>query len=172
MVAKVVAGAVAALALAGLAGAASTDTFQLEASLSASGEVPRPTGVPSGAGGAFTGRATEQGARARFTWRLTFRKLSGRATAAHIHSGRPGKAGGVLVPLCGPCRSGQRGSAMLTRAQLRTIRAGRAYVNVHTARNAAGEIRGQLKATRTGEGDGSAPPPVDPPPPTAPPPYP
>jgi hypothetical protein len=161
---------IAVLALAGVAGAAPTDTFQLQATLTARAEVPKPTGVPSGAGGSFTGRATEQGSRARLTWRLTFRNLSGRAMAAHIHAGRPGKAGAVLVGLCGPCRSGQRGSATLTGAQLRSLRAGRTYVNVHTARNAAGEIRGQVKATRTDSGGG--PPPPEPPPPTEPPVYP
>ena len=57
-----------------------------------------------------------------------------------------------MVALCGPCRNGQRGTAMISHAQLRTIRAGRAYVNVHTRKNGAGEIRGQLKAT---EGGGS-----------------
>lgn len=67
------------------------------------------------------------------TWRLTFSKLSGRAVAAHIHVGAPGKAGGVMIALCGPCRSGQRGTSTLSHAQLRTIRAGRAYVNIHTA---------------------------------------
>ena len=105
----------------------------------------------------------------RLTWRLTFRKLSGRAIAAHVHTGRPGKAGNVIVPLCGPCRSGQRGTATLTHAQLRAIRRGATYVNVHTARNAAGEIRGQLKASLTGSGDDSPPPPSpspEPPPPT------
>ena len=46
-----------------------------------------------------------------------------------------------MAPLCGPCRSGQRGTASITHAQLRTIRRGGAYVNVHTASNTAGEIR-------------------------------
>ena len=53
-----------------------------------------------------------------------------------------------MVALCGPCKSGKRGTATITHAQLRTIEAGRAYVNVHTKKNAAGEIRGQIKATR------------------------
>jgi hypothetical protein len=109
--------------------------------------------VPTGASGRFTGTAVEQeNDRARVTWRLTFSRLSGRAVAAHIHSGRAGRAGGVMAALCGPCRSGQRGTAMISHAQLRTIRAGRAYVNVHTRKNPAGEIRGQLRAT---EGGGS-----------------
>ena len=168
--------ATAALVLGGVAGAATTDTYAVKATLTARAEVPRPTGVPRGAVGSFTARAVELrgGAMARLTWRLTFRRLSGRAAAAHIHAGRAGKAGGVLAALCGPCRSGQRGTAMLTRAQLRAIRAGRAYVNVHTPRNQAGEIRGQLRATRTASGSGgsSPPPPPEPPPPTEPPIYP
>jgi CHRD domain len=78
-----------------------------------------------------------------------------------------------MVPLCGPCRSGQRGTAAITPAQLRTIRAGRTYVNVHTARNAAGEIRGQVKSALAPESSPSpGPPPPQPPPGPEPPPYP
>jgi CHRD domain len=131
------------------------DTVTLKANLKARFEVPRPSGVPAGATGAFTGTAVElANDRARVRWRLTFAKLSGRAMAAHIHRGRAGRAGPVLVALCGPCRSGQRGTARISHAQLRTIRAGGTYVNVHTAKNAAGEIRGQVKASG-GSGTGS-----------------
>ena len=159
----------AALAVAGLALAApQADTYALTASLRARSEVPKPTGVPSGAVGLFTGKAVElESDRARLTWRLTFRKLSGRAIAAHVHAGRPGKAGNVLIALCGPCRSGQRGTRTITHAQLRAIRRGATYVNVHTARNAAGEVRGQLKASSTGTSDD---PPADPGPSPEPPP--
>ncbi|HLG09890.1 MAG TPA: CHRD domain-containing protein [Gaiellaceae bacterium] len=137
------------LVLTGLALAApQKDTFDLTANLRARSEVPKATGVPVGAVGLFTGKAVEQANdSAKLTWRLTFSKLSGRAAAAHIHVGKPGKAGGVMLPLCGPCRNGQRGAATITHAQLRTIRAGGTYVNVHTAKNAAGEIRGQVKSS-------------------------
>ncbi|HXG76638.1 MAG TPA: CHRD domain-containing protein [Gaiellaceae bacterium] len=165
--------AVGALLLAGVAAAEpAADTYNLTANLRARFEVPKPARVPAGAVGLFTGKAVERANdRARLTWRLTFSKLSGRAVAAHIHVGRPGTAGGVLVPLCGPCRNGQRGAATITHAQLRTIRAGRAYVNIHTARNAAGEIRGQVKASKAAEaGDDSGG--SEPPPPTQPPLYP
>jgi hypothetical protein len=37
-----------------------------------------------------------------------------------------------------------RRSTPLTAAVLAALEAGRAYVNVHTARNQAGEIRGQI----------------------------
>jgi CHRD domain len=152
--------------------AGQTDTFKLVANLKARSEVPRPTGVRPGASGLFTGTAVElANDKASLKWRLTFSKLTGRAAAAHIHIGKPGKAGNVLVALCGPCMSGKRGRATITHAQLKTIRAGRAYVNIHTAKNAAGEIRGQLKASET-TSDGSPPPPAPPPSPEPPPPPP
>jgi len=163
----------AALALAGLALAApQKDTYNLTANLKIRFEVPKPKGVPTGAVGLFTGKAVElQNDRARLTWRLTFSKLSGRAAAAHIHIGKSGKAGGVMIALCGPCRTGQRGAANITHAQLRTIRAGGTYVNVHTKKNAAGEIRGQVKASVASSSSSSDPTPTPSPTPE-PPPYP
>jgi CHRD domain len=159
------------LAVAGLALAApEKDTYNLTANLKARFEVPKPKGVPAGATGLFTGKVVElDNDRARLTWRLTFSKLSGRAAAAHIHVGRAGRAGAVMVALCGPCRSGQRGVSNISHARLRTIRAGGAYVNVHTAKNAAGEVRGQIKASEASSGSGSDP---TPPAPTPEPPYP
>ena len=166
-------GAAAALALvlAGLALAAQqNDTYKLTANLKARFEVPKTTGVPAGATGLFTGKIVElENDKARVTWRLSFSKLSGRAAAAHIHTGKPGKAGGVMLPLCGPCRTGQRGSSNISHAQLRKIRSGGTYVNLHTAKNAAGEIRGQLKAS---EGGSISDPTPKPPPIPEPPPYP
>jgi len=162
-----VAATAGALTLTGLALAVpQKDTVTLTANLKARFEVPKPTGVRAGAAGLFTGKAIElENDRARFTWRLTFSKLTGRAAAAHIHVGRAGRAGGVMVALCGPCRNGQRGTRSITHAQLRTIRAGRAYVNVHTTKNAAGEIRGQVESSEAGS---SPPPSPSPPPPTYP----
>jgi len=148
------------------------DTFNLTANMKARFEVPKPSGVRAGATGLFTGKAVElENDRTRLTWRLTFSKLSGRATAAHVHAGKVGKAGGVMIALCGPCRSGQRGTTTVSHAQLRTIRAGRAYVNLHTAKNAAGEIRGQVKAVKApaSSGDDTPPPPTNPEPPPYPP---
>ena len=123
-------------------------SYKLTSTLKASSEVPKPTGVKAGASGTFTGTAVQARAngRATLTWKLTFARLTGAAAAAHIHIGKPGKAGNVMVALCGPCKSGQRGTANITNAQLKTIRAGSAYVNLHTKTNAAGEIRGQVKA--------------------------
>ena len=144
--------ALVALVFAGIAlAAAQKDSYRVSSTLKARTEVPRPSGVPAGATGSFTGTAVElANDKARVTWKLTFSRLSGKAIAAHIHLGKPGKAGPVALALCGPCRSGQKGSGMLTHAQFAKLEAGGAYVNVHTAKNAGGEIRGQIKVSDEG----------------------
>lgn len=115
-------------------------------SLRASQERPKPKGNVRRARGTFTATVTRSGTSGVIRWRLTFSRLTGRAVAAHIHSGPRGKAGPVIVPLCAPCRSGARGQATVNAAVLSLLETGRAYVNVHTRRNAAGEIRGQIAA--------------------------
>jgi hypothetical protein len=77
-------------------------------------------------------------------WKLTFAKLTGPASAAHIHMAAKGKAGAVVVPLCGPCTSAVTGTATITPALLAAFNKHLLYVNVHTAKNPNGEIRGQL----------------------------
>jgi Cu/Zn superoxide dismutase len=133
--------AIACLALASAAGAASQAGTPVTAKLTAKAEVPAPKGGASGTG-AFT--ATLKGSK--LTWKLTWSKLTGPANAAHIHLGKPGKAGNVVVPLCAAatCKSGVHGTATLKPAVLKALKAGGTYVNVHTAKNPAGEIRGQV----------------------------
>jgi hypothetical protein len=116
------------------------------AALSAAKERPKPKGNVRRAKGTFTATVKKEGTNAVITWRLTFGGLTGRAAAAHIHRGAPGKAGPVIVPLCAPCRNGARGQATAGAAVLNALEIGRAYVNVHTRKNQAGEIRGQLRA--------------------------
>jgi hypothetical protein len=92
------------------------------------------------------------------SWRLAFSRLTGRALAAHIHLGRPRVAGPVAVPLCGPCVTGAHGTKKVTAKVRSALLSGGAYVNVHTAKNPAGEIRGQvtgghLAATSTTESE-------------------
>jgi Cu/Zn superoxide dismutase len=121
-------------------------TASITTSLNARQERPRPTGKVGRATGTFTATVTKSGTTGRLAWRLRFSGLTGRALAAHIHIGQRGRAGPVAVPLCGPCRNGARGTANVTAAGLAALERGRAYVNVHTKKNAAGEIRGQIRA--------------------------
>jgi hypothetical protein len=118
----------------------------VKSTLRAAQERPKPKGKLAKAKGTFTATITRTGTSGVITWRLTFAKLSGRAIAAHIHSGARGKAGPVIVPLCAPCRSGARGRATVSESVLNALESGGTYVNVHTKQNAAGEIRGQLPA--------------------------
>ena len=57
---------------------------------------------------------------------------------------RSAVAGAVALPLCGPCTSGAHGKARVTLVLARTLKRGKAYVNVHTQKNPNGEIRGQI----------------------------
>ncbi len=118
----------------------------VKTAMRASQERPKPKGNVRRARGTFTATITRNGTSGVIAWRLTFSKLTGRATAAHIHSGVRGKAGPVIVPLCSPCRSGARGRATVDASVLDALEAGRAYVNVHTKKNPLGEIRGQIAA--------------------------
>jgi hypothetical protein len=69
------------------------------------------------------------------------------ATAAHIHMAATGENGGVIVPFV---KSGENSwspqpGAKLSDEQYARFKAGGLYVNVHSAANKGGEIRGQLK---------------------------
>ena len=55
----------------------------------------------------------------------------------------------MLVPLCptatsASCKSPLKGTATLKASQIKSLNAGGLYVNVHTKKNAGGEIRGQI----------------------------
>jgi CHRD domain len=135
---------VAALGVAALALGAARDSYKVSAALKPKGEVPAPK-APPGAKGTFTGKYVENSKGALLTWKLVFSGLSGKATAAHIHKGKAGVAGPVVVPLCGPCTSGMSGKVTISKAVIAALESGGAYVNVHTVKNAGGEIRAQVK---------------------------
>jgi hypothetical protein len=92
-------------------------------------------------------------------------------TAAHIHIGPPGVNGSVAAFLFGPEASGVTRDGLLAQGSVTAddlmpipgvfdgtmatlidhLRAGTAYVNVHTLANPAGEIRGQVEGLLRGE---------------------
>lgn len=69
------------------------------------------------------------------------------ATAAHIHVGAPDRNGPVIIPLTQTVDDfwSVPAGAKLTAAQYESYRDGNLYVNVHTAANKDGEIRGQVQ---------------------------
>lgn len=81
----------------------------------------------------------------KLSWTVNYSGLSGPATAAHFHGpAESGKNAGVAVPIPNQTTSPVKGEATLTDAQAADLQAGRYYVNIHTAANPGGEIRGQV----------------------------
>jgi hypothetical protein len=82
--------------------------------------------------------------------------LSGALAAAHIHTGAAGIAGGVILPLTASASPmvgtltaadfTASGSVTTFAEAVAAIKAGATYVNLHTAANPGGEIRGQVVA--------------------------
>jgi hypothetical protein len=129
------------LALCLVSGAAQADTKILKATLSGASEVPPTTSAGTG-----SATATLDTATGKLIWDVTYSGLTGPAKAAHIHGpAGPGQNAGVVVPLKGNLASPIRGSATLTAPQMADLEAGQYYVNIHTAANKGGEIRGQLQ---------------------------
>jgi hypothetical protein len=108
------------------------ETLSYKIALKSANEVP-----PNTSGGSGTADV--------LTWKVSYSGLTGPATAAHFHGpAEPGKNAGVMVPIQNITTSPAEGSATLSDAQAADLMAGRYYVNVHTAANPGGEIRGQV----------------------------
>ncbi len=100
----------------GLVGPASAARIQFEASLDGKSEVP--------------GKASDG---------------SGQALVTLDTTAKAGANAGVVVPIGGKGpESPVSGTATLTDAQIKDLESGQWYVNVHTAANPGGEIRGQV----------------------------
>jgi hypothetical protein len=132
--------AIAVFALGAIAFAGSASAEKLKATLSGKSEVP-----PNASSGSGTADLDYDPASKKLSWKLTYSGLSGPATAAHFHGpAEAGKNGGVAVAIPNATSSPAEGSATLTDAQAADLLAGKYYVNVHTAANPGGEIRGQV----------------------------
>jgi hypothetical protein len=118
------------------------ETVNLKAAMTAAGEVP-----PTQSKGKGELTATYDTASKKLSWKGSYSDLSGPATAAHFHGpAAPGKNAGVAIPIFAgaAAKSPFEGSATLTATQAEQLMSGQWYVNIHTAANKAGEIRGQL----------------------------
>jgi hypothetical protein len=145
---------------------------RVSAALAPSNEVPA---VSSPASGTFTAEIDDSGQA--IDYELTFSGLQAPVLMSHIHMAQPNVNGSIVVWLCGTAaQPGPAGTQTcpqsgtitgtikpehvqtVTTQGLATgeldeviaaIRAGLAYVNVHSTQSSGGEIRGQL---RRGEG--------------------
>ena len=111
----------------------------MSATLSAAAQVP-----PNASRGTGTGTVRLDGSS--LSWNVAYQGLSGPVTGAHFHGPAPeGANAPVVVPFAGSLASPITGTATLTPAQIADLKAGRWYINLHTAANPGGEIRGQVR---------------------------
>jgi YVTN family beta-propeller protein len=117
----------------------------LSADLSGAAERPDPVDTPASgfASLGLNGTALQL--------HVVYRGLSGPATLAHLHGPAPASgAAGVLIDLA-PLHHGPFGAEgefsgrlELTEEQRLAVLSGDTYINIHTAKNPGGEIRGQI----------------------------
>lgn len=124
---------------------AGSESGKLEASLSGKAAVPK--GAPNG-----SGEVAVTIAGAKVCWRFKDVRGIGTALAAHIHRGAAGRAGPVVVSLGKSYRPSGCVRVPAGVANAILARPSGYYVNVHTAKYAAGAIRGQLKADDSAKG--------------------
>ena len=130
----------AAVFTVGCLSTASAAMINFSGTMNAASEVPPKTSAGSGDVLATLDTATKT-----LTYTVTFMNLTGPATMAHFHG--PAKVGansGVQIPLGTNPASPIHGSKVLTDDQIKQLMGGMMYVNVHTAANPGGEIRGQV----------------------------
>jgi hypothetical protein len=103
-------------------------------------------GAQAGTGSLGTGSATMtlDDVTNEFAWVVEWSGLSGAPTVGHFHGpAGPGVNAGVQVPL-DVSVSPTAGNTILTDQQETDLLAGLWYINIHTALNPGGEIRGQV----------------------------
>src|SRR6202790_5613160 len=113
---------------------------KMKATLNGKSEVPANSSAATG-----NADIDYDAASKKLSWKLSYSGLSGPATAAHFHGpAEAGKNAGVAVAIPNATASPVEGSATLTDAQAADLAAGKYYINIHTAANPGGEIRGQV----------------------------
>ena len=109
------------------------------APLSGANEVPPNTAKATG-----SMTATYDTISKKLSWKGSYTGLTGPVTGSHFHSAEKATMNGTIqVPIVA-ATSPFEGSATLTDAQAADVMAGRFYINIHTAANPGGEIRGQV----------------------------
>ncbi|MEX2011174.1 MAG: CHRD domain-containing protein [Chloroflexota bacterium] len=140
------------LALASVARAAETFT----ATLDGANSVPPVAGDGSGSA---TVTISDDGQSV--SWEVSYSGLTGAPAAGHIHIAAATANGPVMIPFATVTATGSTGTFNAAdyaggdglpadwAGVLAAIRGGNTYVNIHTAANPSGEIRGQLAGGAT-----------------------
>lgn len=112
---------------------------EMKLTLKGSDEVPAVTTSAAGSG------TITVGSDKSVSGSVTTTGVAG--TMAHIHEGAAGANGPVIIPLTreGSDKWVVPGGSKLTDAQYESFKAGKLYVNVHSAAHPGGEVRAQLK---------------------------
>ena len=114
--------------------------LNLGATLSGAAEVP-----PNASAGMGQLQAEFDKASRTLRYTLRYSGLSGPVKAGHFHGpAEAGKNAGVALGINNAGDSPVQGSAVLTPEQAADLLAGKWYINLHTAANPGGELRGQL----------------------------
>ena len=129
------------VALAGTITAAQAEMIKFHADLTAAQATP-----PTDSKGMGTAEVTVDTDTKKVSWTTKIDGLTGDAKAAHIHG--PAAVGETAPPEIDMSNAITEGSADITEAQIADIKAGKTYVNVHTAKFPDGEIRGQLAVAK------------------------
>jgi hypothetical protein len=152
----------AALLVVTMAGVAQAQTVNFTATLSGANETPAP-GVTTGAFGTAT--VTWDTGSQTLTWIIDVWNMPSGTNNAHFHVGGPGTAGPTVVNIAFPAGISNdfrlTGSATSTNLMPRgdqgirswddfgqSLLGEQIYINVHSAVNGGGEIRGQVIRTQ------------------------
>ena len=128
-------------ALAALLVAVSALAAEHTYTVSMSGKQETPKGDPDGKG---TAKIKIEATKGELCYRLSWSGI-GTPSAAHIHNGKKGKAGPVVIPLFGGAAK-HSGCVKASKSLLAKIvkSPGSYYVNVHNAKYPGGALRAQL----------------------------
>jgi len=132
---------ISALALVAVlaANAAATKTVTFEIALKGKNEAPAAPASNKGKVELKLNTAT-----GKVCWEFTLAKIDGKPNQAHIHKGKAGVSGNVVVPLGANYK--RQGCTKAAPSLVKSIAGhpGAYYVNVHNAKHPLGAMRGQL----------------------------
>ena len=122
-----------------LVASAATSATKFEVALKGSNESPAAPASNRG-----TVELTLNAKTGKVCWDFKLGHIDGKPNQAHIHKGRRGVSGNVVVPLGATYK--REGCTTASKALVRSIlrSPGGFYVNVHNAKHPLGALRGQL----------------------------